>query len=173
MSAAIPASTFPISTGPTSDQTKAFYGMFTWKIENFSSINKRELQSNAFEIGSYKWEKADRPFQCLDCQYRRELEAVALKRQEELIWEEEVAGQAGNELKSKCGGSNKEKCAKEKKGICLKQLNTLYRNTFMDEIYVSWSLAMTCNVCLRQFSIDALEFDCEATIAMRGTVGEW
>lgn len=31
------------------------YGKFTWKIENYSQINKRELRSNAFEVGGYKW----------------------------------------------------------------------------------------------------------------------
>eukprot|EP00268_Persea_americana_P053463 TRINITY_DN6050_c0_g1_i7.p1 TRINITY_DN6050_c0_g1~~TRINITY_DN6050_c0_g1_i7.p1 ORF type:complete len:1110 (+),score=245.64 TRINITY_DN6050_c0_g1_i7:298-3627(+) len=31
------------------------YGKFTWKIENFSQINKRELRSNAFDVGGYKW----------------------------------------------------------------------------------------------------------------------
>ncbi|KAL1535732.1 TNF receptor-associated factor 1a-like isoform X3 [Salvia divinorum] len=31
------------------------YGKHTWKIEKFSQINKRELRSNAFEIGGYKW----------------------------------------------------------------------------------------------------------------------
>lgn len=31
------------------------YGKFTWKIENFSDISKRELRSNVFEVGSYKW----------------------------------------------------------------------------------------------------------------------
>ncbi|XP_010932573.1 TNF receptor-associated factor homolog 1a isoform X2 [Elaeis guineensis] len=31
------------------------YGRFTWKIEEFSKINKRELRSNAFEVGGYKW----------------------------------------------------------------------------------------------------------------------
>ncbi|KAH1136154.1 hypothetical protein GLYMA_10G008700v4 [Glycine max] len=31
------------------------YGRYTWKIENFSQITKRELRSNAFEVGSYKW----------------------------------------------------------------------------------------------------------------------
>ncbi|KAK1256507.1 hypothetical protein QJS04_geneDACA019956 [Acorus gramineus] len=30
------------------------YGKFTWKIENFSTITKRELRSNAFEVGGYK-----------------------------------------------------------------------------------------------------------------------
>jgi hypothetical protein len=31
------------------------YGKFTWKIENFSEISKRELRSNVFEVGGYKW----------------------------------------------------------------------------------------------------------------------
>ncbi|MCO5606875.1 hypothetical protein L7F22_061066 [Adiantum nelumboides] len=31
------------------------YGKFTWKIENFSQISKRELRSNMFEVGGYKW----------------------------------------------------------------------------------------------------------------------
>lgn len=31
------------------------FGNFTWKIENYSQINKRELRSNAFEVGGYKW----------------------------------------------------------------------------------------------------------------------
>lgn len=31
------------------------YGKFTWKIDNFSQINKRELRSNQFEVGGYKW----------------------------------------------------------------------------------------------------------------------
>ncbi|KAJ8768430.1 hypothetical protein K2173_021583 [Erythroxylum novogranatense] len=31
------------------------FGRYTWKIEKFSQINKRELRSNAFEVGSYKW----------------------------------------------------------------------------------------------------------------------
>ncbi|KAF8388196.1 hypothetical protein HHK36_026862 [Tetracentron sinense] len=31
------------------------FGKFTWKIENFSQISKRELRSNAFEVGGYKW----------------------------------------------------------------------------------------------------------------------
>ncbi|KAK9672820.1 hypothetical protein RND81_12G127000 [Saponaria officinalis] len=33
----------------------ALYGKYTWKIEKFSQINKRELRSNAFEVGGYKW----------------------------------------------------------------------------------------------------------------------
>ncbi|KAL3334701.1 hypothetical protein AABB24_031098 [Solanum stoloniferum] len=31
------------------------YGKYTWKIDEFSQINKRELRSNVFEIGGYKW----------------------------------------------------------------------------------------------------------------------
>ncbi|WJX12328.1 hypothetical protein P8452_02842 [Trifolium repens] len=31
------------------------YGKYTWKIEKFSQITKRELRSNAFEVGGYKW----------------------------------------------------------------------------------------------------------------------
>ncbi|XP_015077427.1 TNF receptor-associated factor homolog 1a [Solanum pennellii] len=31
------------------------YGKFTWKIEKFLQINNRELRSNEFEIGGYKW----------------------------------------------------------------------------------------------------------------------
>ena len=36
-------------------QPTDLYGKFTWKIENFSEISKRELRSNVFEVGSYKW----------------------------------------------------------------------------------------------------------------------
>ena len=31
------------------------YEKFTWKIDKFSQINERELRSNAFEVGGYKW----------------------------------------------------------------------------------------------------------------------
>ncbi|XP_035844175.1 TNF receptor-associated factor homolog 1a-like [Helianthus annuus] len=31
------------------------YGMHEWTITMFSLINKRELRSNTFEIGGYKW----------------------------------------------------------------------------------------------------------------------
>ncbi|KAK4421520.1 TNF receptor-associated factor1b [Sesamum alatum] len=40
------------------------YGKYTWKIDKFSQINKRELRSNAFEGES------DRPFRCLDMSFR-------------------------------------------------------------------------------------------------------
>lgn len=36
-------------------QPADLYGKFTWKIENFSEISKRELRSNVFEVGGYKW----------------------------------------------------------------------------------------------------------------------
>ncbi|PSS01395.1 MATH domain-containing protein, partial [Actinidia chinensis var. chinensis] len=31
------------------------YGKHTWKIDKFSQLNKRELRSNVFEVGGYKW----------------------------------------------------------------------------------------------------------------------
>ncbi|KAJ4744588.1 TRAF-like superfamily protein [Rhynchospora pubera] len=31
------------------------FGRFTWRIESFSQINKRELRSNSFDVGGYKW----------------------------------------------------------------------------------------------------------------------
>ncbi|KMZ73902.1 hypothetical protein ZOSMA_13G01080 [Zostera marina] len=31
------------------------FGKFTWRIENFNQISKRELRSNVFEVGGYKW----------------------------------------------------------------------------------------------------------------------
>ncbi|XP_058200536.1 TNF receptor-associated factor homolog 1a-like isoform X2 [Rhododendron vialii] len=31
------------------------YGKYTWKVDKFSQINKRELRSSAFEVGGYKW----------------------------------------------------------------------------------------------------------------------
>ncbi|XP_057547957.1 TNF receptor-associated factor homolog 1a-like [Amaranthus tricolor] len=31
------------------------YDRFTWKIDKFSEINKRELRSDTFEVGGYKW----------------------------------------------------------------------------------------------------------------------
>ena len=41
-----------LAAGP---QPLDLYGKFTWKIENFSEISKRELRSNVFEVGNYKW----------------------------------------------------------------------------------------------------------------------
>ncbi|XP_052731426.1 TNF receptor-associated factor homolog 1a isoform X5 [Vigna angularis] len=31
------------------------FGRYTWKIEKFSQITRRELRSSPFEVGSYKW----------------------------------------------------------------------------------------------------------------------
>ena len=39
-------------TGPKPSE---LYGKFTWKVEDFTNLNKRELRSNVFEVGSYKW----------------------------------------------------------------------------------------------------------------------
>ena len=36
-------------------QSTDLYGKFTWKIEKFSEVSKRELRSHTFEVGSYKW----------------------------------------------------------------------------------------------------------------------
>ncbi|KVH87839.1 MATH-like protein [Cynara cardunculus var. scolymus] len=43
------------------------YGKYTWKIDKFSQINKRELRSNAFEVGSYKWYEAKFPVSIFPC----------------------------------------------------------------------------------------------------------
>jgi hypothetical protein len=40
------------STGPRPSE---LYGKFTWRIDNFSQINKRELRSNSFDVGGFKW----------------------------------------------------------------------------------------------------------------------
>lgn len=40
------------TAGPSSSD---LYGKFTWKIEKFSEVSKRELRSHTFEVGSYKW----------------------------------------------------------------------------------------------------------------------
>ncbi|XP_020258146.1 MATH domain-containing protein At5g43560-like isoform X2 [Asparagus officinalis] len=45
------------------------YGKFTWKIEHFSQINKRELRSNAFEVGGYKWYILIYPQGCDACNH--------------------------------------------------------------------------------------------------------
>jgi|TARA_B100000767_G_scaffold200632_1_gene187598 hypothetical protein len=51
-----PADAFaPHVSSSTGLQPTDLYGKFTWKIENFSEISKRELRSNVFEVGSYKW----------------------------------------------------------------------------------------------------------------------
>lgn len=40
---------------PAGPKPHELYGKFTWKIENFSEISKRELRSHVFDVGSYKW----------------------------------------------------------------------------------------------------------------------
>ena len=40
---------------PAGPKPSELYGKFTWKIENFTEISKRELRSNIFEVGNYKW----------------------------------------------------------------------------------------------------------------------
>ena len=44
-----------LNTRKTGPQPADMYGKFTWKIENFSEISKRELRSKCFEVGGYKW----------------------------------------------------------------------------------------------------------------------
>jgi len=31
------------------------FGRYTWRIENFSKEKKREMKSEPFEAGGYKW----------------------------------------------------------------------------------------------------------------------
>ncbi|GKU85818.1 hypothetical protein SLEP1_g437 [Rubroshorea leprosula] len=45
------------------------FGKYTWKIEKFSQINKRELRSNAFEVGGYKWYILIYPQGCEVCNH--------------------------------------------------------------------------------------------------------
>jgi hypothetical protein len=33
----------------------SLYGKFTWKLEGFSDVSKRELRSQTFDVGGYKW----------------------------------------------------------------------------------------------------------------------
>ena len=40
---------------PAGPQTSELYGKFTWKLERFGDSGKRELRSNVFEVGSFKW----------------------------------------------------------------------------------------------------------------------
>ena len=40
------------NTGPKPDD---LYGKFTWRIEGFSEVSKRELRSAVFEVGGYRW----------------------------------------------------------------------------------------------------------------------
>lgn len=40
---------------PAGPQTSELYGKFTWKLDKFGECGKRELRSNVFEVGSFKW----------------------------------------------------------------------------------------------------------------------
>ena len=40
------------------------FGKFTWKIENFSEISKRELRSSQFDVGEYKWYASNGMIDC-------------------------------------------------------------------------------------------------------------
>lgn len=40
---------------PAGPQTSSLYGKFTWKLDRFGDSGKRELRSNVFEVGSFKW----------------------------------------------------------------------------------------------------------------------
>lgn len=40
---------------PAGPQTNELYGKFTWRLDRFGDGGKRELRSNVFEVGSFKW----------------------------------------------------------------------------------------------------------------------
>lgn len=40
---------------PAGQEPGDLYGKFTWRIDNFGEVSKRELRSATFEVGSYKW----------------------------------------------------------------------------------------------------------------------
>ncbi|KAJ8438892.1 hypothetical protein Cgig2_007737 [Carnegiea gigantea] len=115
------------------------YGKYTWKIEKFSQINKRELRrwshfaqftiavvnkdpkkskySDGFvdedtliiktQVQVIR-EKSDRPFRCLDCQYRRELVRVYLTNVEQICrrFVEERRGKLGKLIEDKARWSS-------------------------------------------------------------------
>jgi hypothetical protein len=39
----------------TASKPDELYGKFTWRIEGFSEVSKRELRSTVFEVGGFKW----------------------------------------------------------------------------------------------------------------------
>jgi len=45
----------PACTCPAGPQTSELYGKFTWKLDKFGESGKRELRSNVFEVGTFKW----------------------------------------------------------------------------------------------------------------------
>lgn len=51
---ALDVNVFPFGV-PAAKKPNELFGKFTWKIENFSEISKRELRSNQFDVGDYKW----------------------------------------------------------------------------------------------------------------------
>ena len=53
----------------SSEGPSELYGKFTWKIENFNDITKRELRSSVFEVGSYKWYILIYPHGCDVCDH--------------------------------------------------------------------------------------------------------
>ncbi|PKA62802.1 MATH domain-containing protein [Apostasia shenzhenica] len=55
--------------GDCGPKPSELYGKYTWKIENFSQINKRELRSNIFEVGGYKWYVLIYPQGCDVCNH--------------------------------------------------------------------------------------------------------
>jgi hypothetical protein len=44
-----------LSTTITGPKPSELYGRHTWKIENFSKEKKREMKSEPFDAGGYKW----------------------------------------------------------------------------------------------------------------------
>ncbi|KAM3308887.1 hypothetical protein P3S67_010631 [Capsicum chacoense] len=54
---------------PNGPKPAELYGKYTWKIDKFSQINKRELRSNAFEVGGYKWYILIYPQECDVCNH--------------------------------------------------------------------------------------------------------
>jgi len=53
LAAAVPSRSLPFfSPAPKPDE---LYGKFTWRIEGFSEVSKRELRSTVFEVGGFKW----------------------------------------------------------------------------------------------------------------------
>ena len=43
------------SSPAATDRARLLAGRFTWKIDHFTEISKRELRSNVFEVGGFKW----------------------------------------------------------------------------------------------------------------------
>jgi hypothetical protein len=45
----------PPRTKPGSRKPHELYGKFTWRIDDFTGTSKRELRSQQFDVGGYKW----------------------------------------------------------------------------------------------------------------------